>query len=170
MCSDSRSTGCELAAPTAPTRKAGRMKRLPQVLFLTILCLFAGTLSVSAFSVTDALGRSVEFDAVPDRIVIAGRGLLMVADALYLFPEASDRLIGVEKITQGRGNFLSVVDPDFGEKRVFPVNVGAEEIPAVRPDAVLLKSYMKTMLGEACAASAAGGSPAASGFRIRAKI
>jgi iron complex transport system substrate-binding protein len=124
------------------------MKRLPQVLFLTILCLFAGTLSVSAFSVTDALGRSVEFDAVPDRIVIAGRGLLMVADALYLFPEASDRLIGVEKITQGRGNFLSVVDPDFGEKRVFPVNVGAEEILAVRPDAVLLKSYMKTMLGE----------------------
>jgi iron complex transport system substrate-binding protein len=124
------------------------MKRLRKTLFLTLLGFFVAQRCAFAFSVIDALGRRVEFAAAPDRIVIAGRGLLMVADALYLFPEASARLVGVEKITQGRGNFLAAIDPDFGGKRIFPVNVGPEEILSARPDVVLLKSYMKTMLGE----------------------
>jgi iron complex transport system substrate-binding protein len=104
--------------------------------------------SIFAFKVADALGRQIEFDRAPARIVIAGRGLLMVADALYLFPEAAERLVAIEKITQGWGDFLDVVDPLFSEKITFPVNVGTEQILSARPDVVFLKSYMETNLGK----------------------
>jgi hypothetical protein len=62
------------------------------------------------FAVIDALGRQVTFEEPPDRVVVAGRGLLMVVDAMYLFPETSSRLIALERITQGRGNFIEIID------------------------------------------------------------
>jgi iron complex transport system substrate-binding protein len=105
-------------------------------------CLFAGT-------VVDALGRTVRFENAPRRVVIAGRGVVMIADALYLFPEASPLLVASEKITQGRGDFLASIDPGFSDKIVLPPEVGPEQIVALRPDTVILKSYMREKLGYA---------------------
>jgi len=105
----------------------------------------------NGFPVTDARGRTQEFESAPRRIVLAGRGLHMIADACYLFPEASSRIVAVERIIQGKGNFLTVVDPRFQEKTVLAVNSGPEQIAAVRPDAVLLKSYMEESLGRTLA-------------------
>ena len=102
---------------------------------------------VCALDVTDALDRQVSFEQPPQRIVVAGRGLLMVADALYLFPEAPSRVIAFEKITLGKGIFLSVVDPFYNSKTVLPIDVGAESIASLRPDLVLMKSYMQQKLG-----------------------
>jgi iron complex transport system substrate-binding protein len=103
--------------------------------------------SLFGMEVTDALGREVFFECAPRRIVIAGRGLLMVADAVYLFPEAPSRVIAFEKITLGKENFLSVVDPSYERKIVLPIDVGAERIASLHPDLVLMKSYMQRKLG-----------------------
>jgi iron complex transport system substrate-binding protein len=117
---------------------------LPVVLFVLSLLLAA---PAGGFEITDALDRRVAFDKPPERIVVAGRGLLMVADALYLFPEARDRVVALEKITLGKGGFLEIVDPGFDRKEQLSIDVGAERIASVNPDAVLMKSFMRRKLG-----------------------
>jgi iron complex transport system substrate-binding protein len=98
--------------------------------------------------VTDALGRDVTIPEYPSRIVSAGRSVLMIADALYLFESAPDRIIGLGRIDQGRGNFLPAIDPAYGDKAVLERNVGPEQVAALRPDLVILKSFMRESLGD----------------------
>ena len=98
--------------------------------------------------VTDGTGREVEIPAYPERIVVAGNASLMVADGLYLFESAPDRIVGIARISQARGNFLPEIDPHYAEKAVFERNVGPEQIAALRPDLVILKSFMKGPLGD----------------------
>ena len=71
----------------------------------------------------------------------------MVADAVYLFPEAYSRVVGIEKITQGRDGFLSILDPGYNENKTLPFNAGPEQIASMHPDVVLMKSYMQQKLG-----------------------
>ena len=97
----------------------------------------------------DALGRTVTVPADPQRIVTAGRAVLMAADALYLFESASQRLVGIGRIDQGYGNFLPQIDPGYEEKVVIQPNVGPEQLVALRPDVVILKSFLKADLGDA---------------------
>lgn len=119
-----------------------------RIWLILLLLLAASSAGLYGFDVSDALGRTVTFTGPPERIVIAGRALLMVADAVYLFPEAPEKVAAIEKITQGARNFIPVVDPWYREKTVLPLGVGAEGIAAVRPDLVLLKSYMRNKLGK----------------------
>ena len=98
--------------------------------------------------VTDGTGREVEIPAYPERIVAAGRATLMVADGLYLFESAAERIVGIARISQARGNFLPAIDPEYDEKAVFERNVGPEHIAALNPDLVILKSFMKGPLGD----------------------
>jgi iron complex transport system substrate-binding protein len=81
--------------------------------------------------------------------VTAGSAVLMIADALYLFPGAGDRLIGVGRINQGKGNFLAAIDPDYQDKAILERNVGPEQIASLNPDLVILKSTMRERLGDA---------------------
>jgi iron complex transport system substrate-binding protein len=113
---------------------------------VVLLLLFAGR-PLFGMEIADSLGRTVHFEQPPQRIVIAGRGLLMVADAVYLFPEARKRVVGIEKISQGRDSFLSILDPGYDERKVLPFDVGPEKIASMHPDVVLLKSYMRHKLG-----------------------
>jgi iron complex transport system substrate-binding protein len=101
------------------------------------------------YAVTDALGRSVAFDATPSRIVVAGRGTLLLADALYLFPGVGERVVGVAVTDQGLGDVLPVLDPAHGRKVRFPNNAGVEQIAGARPDLVILKTYSKQGVGDA---------------------
>ncbi len=117
-----------------------------RIVLLVLLGILA-TASAWAFDVTDSLGRTVSFEEPPRRIVIAGRAVLLIADAVYMFPEAEEKVAAVEKITQGAKNFVPLVDGRFDEKTVLPRMVGAEEIMAVQPDLVLLKTYMRHKLG-----------------------
>jgi iron complex transport system substrate-binding protein len=48
---------------------------------------------------------------------------------------------------QGSTNFISLIDPDAAAKTVLEPNVGAEQIAAFHPDAVILKSYLADQLG-----------------------
>lgn len=101
----------------------------------------------AAISVTDALGRTVNFEKAPTHIALAGKANLLVADALYFFPEAAGRIGILGKGNQGTGNFIKVVDPQFAEKPSFDTDVGPEQLIAEKPDAVVLKSYLQETLG-----------------------
>lgn len=117
--------------------------------FLMILVsLFSpAVLTASGFTVKDALGRTVHFERAPTRIVCAGRGMLLVADCLFLFPEASSRIVAMSRVGQGRKNFLLALDPLYEKKAILSHEVGPEQIAAARPDAVVLKSYLAAGLG-----------------------
>jgi iron complex transport system substrate-binding protein len=101
------------------------------------------------YTVTDALGRTAAFAAMPSRIVIAGRGTLLLVDAVYLFPGIGERIVGVAVTDQGLGDVLPLLDPSHAGKARFPNNAGAEQIAGARPDLVILKTYSKQGVGEA---------------------
>ena len=103
---------------------------------------------MNGFTVTDALGRTVEFDSPPQRVVQAGRAAIMLVDAMYLFPDTLDRLVAMPEVVQGAGNFSAVIDPDFEEKVKYTNDVGPEQVAATQPDVVLLKSFMQESLGD----------------------
>jgi len=102
----------------------------------------------SGLVITDALNRTVEFAAPPQRIVIAGKSALMMVNALYLFPEAQERLIAVTSGSQPPGQFLAFIDPVFGEKTLLEPEAGPEQIAPLNPDVVLLRSFMAEKLGK----------------------
>ncbi|MCE5206696.1 MAG: ABC transporter substrate-binding protein, partial [Chloroflexi bacterium] len=101
----------------------------------------------TSYTVVDALGREVTFQQVPQRIVLAGRALFMVADALYLFPDAAQRIAGIGQTNQGSGNFISLIDPEYEAKAVLDKESGAEQIAPLQPDTVILKSSLAETLG-----------------------
>jgi len=101
----------------------------------------------TSISITDALGRQVELSAPPKRIVITGKSLVMIADATYMFPQAKERIIGLGSAGQGASNFISLIDPQYAAKAVLENEAGAEQIAALKPDLVLLKSYLAETTG-----------------------
>jgi iron complex transport system substrate-binding protein len=109
----------------------------------------ATTPAEGGVQVTDALGRVVEFPRLPRRIVIAGKAAWMIGHALYLFPEASERLLALEN---RRGltasEFIPLLDPTFKDKPTLEQGAAPEQIAPLQPDAILLKSYMAERLGE----------------------
>ena len=101
----------------------------------------------TAIVVTDALGRTVRLAEPPQRIVLAGRATIMVADAVYTFPGVGARIVGMSDTSQGDVSFIELLDPTFGDKLVFPTSdVTAEEIAATQPDLVIAKRVMASAL------------------------
>ena len=106
-------------------------------------------LSSDAIVVTDAMGRTVKFDRTPQRIVLAGKAFFMVLDALYLFPEAGQRVVGLPEQTQSNTDFYPVIDPNRANKTFFQGNdVGPEQILPAKPDVVITKSVNASKLGK----------------------
>jgi molybdenum ABC transporter molybdate-binding protein len=101
------------------------------------------------FTVTDALGRNVTFKSVPQKIVLAGKALFMIADAVYTFPDASKNIVALGSTAQGSGNFIPMIDSTFAAKISLDSNAGAEQIAAAQPDCVITKSYNQSTLGKA---------------------
>lgn len=98
-------------------------------------------------TIIDALGREVKLPAAPQRIVITGKALFMIADAAYLFPQAMDKIIGLGDAGQGSGNFIQLIDPNYEAKRTLEKDAGAEAVAALNPDLVILKSYLAESVG-----------------------
>jgi iron complex transport system substrate-binding protein len=87
--------------------------------------------------------------AAPARVVLGGRAVVMVADAVYAFSSAPDRVLAVAGTDQGLGTFLGAVDPAFPKKPALDRTAGAESYAALKPDLVILKSAMRGSLGRA---------------------
>ena len=102
----------------------------------------------TAFTLTDALGREVKFEKAPERIVLTGKALFMVADAIYLFPEAGERIAGYASTAQGSSSFIPLIDPKAKDKEVLDGQAGPEQVAAVKPDVVILKSYLAEKVGK----------------------
>lgn len=98
--------------------------------------------------VTDALNRTLIFPQKPQRFVIAGRATTLLADAYYMFPEAGQRLAGIERRSQTANDFLAVIDPAYDDKTFLESIAGPEQIAPLKPDVVLLKSFMAGKLGQ----------------------
>jgi iron complex transport system substrate-binding protein len=98
--------------------------------------------------IVDALGRTVEFPEPPQRIIVAGKSSLTIVDTLFLFPETAGRLAGLVVGRQKPGDFLQFVDPAFDQKAVLEVEAGPEQIAPLKPDAVILRSFMAENLGK----------------------
>jgi molybdenum ABC transporter molybdate-binding protein len=107
------------------------------------------TNTTNGFMVTDALGRAVRFEKAPEKIVLAGKALFMVADAIYLFPEAGKKIVALGSTQQGTGNFIPMIDSTFSNKITLDSSAGAEEIAAAQPDCVIMKSSNASSLGKA---------------------
>jgi len=104
--------------------------------------------SNSNITITDALNRSVKLERIPERIVIAGKASFMLLDAFYLFPEARERIFAYS----GGGindpaRFLPLVDPSFSAKKTLDYEVSPEQILALKPDLVVMKSYLASKTG-----------------------
>jgi iron complex transport system substrate-binding protein len=107
-----------------------------------------GPATVGAWRVTDCLGRTLAFERMPERILLAGRATLLIVDAVYMFPDARDRVAGVGVTNQGLGDFFPVLDRKAAEKARFENSAGPEQLAGLHPDLVILKSYMKERLGD----------------------
>lgn len=100
----------------------------------------------------DARGQRLDPTAKPERMVVTGRGSLLLTGAVYLFPEAIERVVALPRGGQGiAGEFFRVVDPKFETKVLLDNAVGPEQIVALQPDQVILKSYMFEDLGQSLA-------------------
>jgi len=102
----------------------------------------------SNITLTDASGKEVSFSAPPERLVFAGRASQILIHAAYLFPEAIDRIAGMEQRVQRKNSMLPLIDPKYEEKTQFERDAAAEQIAPVQPDAVLMKTYMADRLGD----------------------
>lgn len=96
----------------------------------------------------DALGRDLVFSQPPQNIVVAGRATQLIIHTLYLFPEAKERVGHVEVRSQTSHLFMPLVDPLAKQKADLERDAGAEQIAPLNPDVVLMKSYLKSDLGE----------------------
>jgi len=98
--------------------------------------------------IVDSTGHITALAETPMNIAIAGRATVMVQDAVFMFPEASERIVALESRNQSAFAFLPVVDPGIYDKEIFEKNVGPEQIAAAQPDLVILKSFMAESIGQ----------------------
>ena len=84
---------------------------------------------------------------VPDRVVMGGKAVTMVADVVYAFPSARPRVVAVGGTDQGLGVFLETVSPGFSALPPFDRQAGVEVYASYKPDLVILKSSLKKSLG-----------------------
>jgi len=98
------------------------------------------TETAQSLIITDALGRTVTLDSLPQRIVVTGKASLMVLDAMYMFTEARERVVAFEDIAQGDVNFISLLDPNYAEKAWLQRDAGVEQFVSAEPDLVVMKS------------------------------
>ena len=95
----------------------------------------------SELAVTDSLERRVIFSRPPRRILQAGSSAFIINNALFLFPEARERVIAMVDSNQGRGHFLKVIDPTYAEKTILSRRINMEEILSARPELIVLKDF-----------------------------
>ncbi|MCD4671039.1 MAG: ABC transporter substrate-binding protein [Anaerolineaceae bacterium] len=102
----------------------------------------------AGFTVVDGLGREVRFETAPQRIVLTGKAWFLLVDALYAFPASDDRLVATGDAFQGTMDFFSLVDTQFDGKALLDRDASAEEIAALQPDVVMMKSYLAESQGK----------------------
>jgi len=126
-----------------------KLRRISLSAFLEILTLTFLWAGGASDRIDEVSGDTDEISAaLPERIVQVGSSAFIVTNALYLFPEAALRLVGVVDGTQRNGFFADDIDPNFDDKTVLPRKASTETILALEPDVVVMKDFMKKRMGE----------------------
>lgn len=89
------------------------------------------------FTITDDLGRQVTFSQAPQRIVLAGKGLIMVTDAVYAIPGAGDKVVALSPTKQGAHDFMPILDASIASKVTLSNTPTVDDIAATKPDCVI---------------------------------
>ncbi len=122
------------------------------LLFLTIITFLLpaeGSKEIeTTLVIEDTTGNIARMEKIPERITFAGKSANMVADVLYMFPEASSRMVGVGTTNQGNGDFITLLDPAYDTKIYLERNAGPEQIAVTRPELVVMKNFLKKSLGD----------------------
>lgn len=129
------------------------MKKLAYIIFLSLLITSllpaeGSRETETTLVIKDTTGNIANLSGIPKRITFVGKASNMVADVLYMFPEASSRIVGVGKTNQRNGEFVKVLDPDYDSKIYLEHTVGPEQIAVTRPDLVIMKNFLKKSLGD----------------------
>jgi iron complex transport system substrate-binding protein len=103
--------------------------------------------SKKTLEVTDALGRQLSFQRPPRRIVLPGRAVFITADAIHMFPGAGERIIAMAKPDQGASSLIALIAPDSAARVILTEESGPEQMAGLKPDLVILKSYLARSLG-----------------------
>lgn len=103
-------------------------------------------------TLTDAAGRTVTLETVPQRLVVVGRGPHMSLHILYMFEEGRQRLVGTESRSATASNFLPFVDPAFAEVPTLDANPNVEQVVALAPDLVIIKGITEDKIATALTA------------------
>jgi len=117
------------------------------VCYLMVSCINAPISESTQFAVQDALERTLEFSAYPERIVIAGKQTPMLVNFFYLFPSKAERLLAVENRSQSPDKFLELIDNEYQSKLILEKGAGVEQIAPLNPDLVILKTSMREEIG-----------------------
>ncbi|MEA3350583.1 MAG: ABC transporter substrate-binding protein [Chloroflexota bacterium] len=97
--------------------------------------------------ITDTTGHTISLDGFPQRIAIVGKATVMVQDAVFLFEEADERIVAMEKRKQSMFDFLAVVEPAIEDREILEKDAGPEQIAAAKPDLVIMKNFLAEKLG-----------------------
>jgi iron complex transport system substrate-binding protein len=95
----------------------------------------------------DASGGSVQLTKYPERIVIEGKLTQMILDFYLLFPDQSQKLVGIQKRLQTVLDFIKIIDPSVVAKLNLEQDASAEQVAPLNPDLVIMKSSLKNTLG-----------------------
>ncbi len=135
--------GCTTPTPTAtPVATEAAATKAP-----AFIPTEAATEVSAPITITDALDRTIDLDKLPTRIVIAGKAGFMIADAAFLFPEASERIIAYVAGAQTPNDFISIIFPQASGMDKLENEAGPEQIAPLNPDLVMMKSYLKDSVG-----------------------
>ncbi|MDA3940084.1 MAG: ABC transporter substrate-binding protein [Spirochaetia bacterium] len=116
---------------------------------LPALLTAAGTPEVEPnLIIEDTTGNTTTLEKIPERITFVGKASNMVADVLYMFPEASMRIVGVGKTNQLNGDFVRILDSNYDTKVYLEHTVGPEQVAVTTPDLVIMKNFLKKSLGD----------------------
>lgn len=123
------------------------MKRTLLILTIVFLTSLLAAMPVSEaqtksarLTATDANGRTITLDQVPQKILVAAKAALMPAHALFLFPQAQQAELSLSKTDQGLGDFFSLVWPQIDAGGRLDQNASVEELITKQSDLILLKA------------------------------
>lgn len=102
----------------------------------------------TSLKIEDTTGNIAKLEGIPKRITFVGKASNMIGDVLYMFPEASSRIVGVGKTNQRNGEFVKILDPEYDSKVYLEHTAGPEQVAVTRPELVIMKNYLKKSLGD----------------------
>jgi len=120
------------------------MIHIKKMIVLMVLCgivvVFFFSNASASVTLTDAAGKTLVFDKLPQRLVVVGAGPYIPLHMLYMFEETKDRLKGFEVKYKMKDEFLELIDSKLSLKQTLDTNPGPESVASLKPDLVIMKA------------------------------